>query len=111
MSANPTVIALDQPIATLINVFTCTPDRQAELVAEWIRMTEETMQHLPGFISANVHASNDGEKVINYAQWESEAAFQATLQDPVVQKEFARLAQLAISLDPRLYSVKSVHHI
>ncbi len=35
------------------------------------------MMHLPGFVSANIHRSFDGKNVINYAQWESQGAFEA----------------------------------
>ena len=40
------------------------------------------MQHQPGFVSANIHVSTDGTRVVNYAQWESAEAFQAMLADP-----------------------------
>lgn len=40
------------------------------------------MRHLPRFISANAHRSLDGTKVINYAQWESQEAFTAMIQNP-----------------------------
>ena len=39
------------------------------------------MQHLPGFISASIHRSLDGTKVINYAQWRSQADFAAYLAE------------------------------
>jgi antibiotic biosynthesis monooxygenase (ABM) superfamily enzyme len=52
----------------LINVFTVDPKDQERLVELWQEGTEEVMRHLPGFISANVHRSLDGTKVINYAQ-------------------------------------------
>jgi heme-degrading monooxygenase HmoA len=35
------------------------------------------MKHAPGFVSANIHRSLDGKKVVNYAQWESKEAFEA----------------------------------
>jgi Antibiotic biosynthesis monooxygenase len=35
------------------------------------------MKHLPGFVSANIHRGLDGKKVVNNAQWESMAAFEA----------------------------------
>ncbi|MEV6833352.1 antibiotic biosynthesis monooxygenase [Streptomyces sp. NPDC051133] len=50
-----------RPVATLINVFTVSPDRQPELIDLLARATEETMKHQPGFICANFHASQDGE--------------------------------------------------
>lgn len=101
-------IAVGRPIATLINVFVTTPETQADVVEAWIGMTESTMQHQPGFISASVHASDDGLRVVNYAQWESREHFAALFQVPEVVKEFERLGALAQS-DPHLYSVKSVH--
>lgn len=57
-------------ILTLINVFTVAPERQQELVTLLIDATHQTMKHLPGFVSANIHRSLDGKKVVNYAQWE-----------------------------------------
>ena len=98
-------------LATLINVFTVLPERQAELVAVLSRATEETMKDRPGFISANIHASADGERVVNYAQWESEGHFRAMLADPSAQEHMTEAAALAEGFDPRLFAVESVHHI
>ncbi|TJZ45294.1 antibiotic biosynthesis monooxygenase [Streptomyces piniterrae] len=98
-------------IATLINVFTVAPERQAELVAMLTRATEETMKGRPGFISANIHAGADGERVVNYAQWESEEHFRAMLADPVAREHMTQAAGIAESFDPRLFSVESVHHV
>ncbi|NUR26571.1 MAG: antibiotic biosynthesis monooxygenase [Catenulispora sp.] len=102
-------IAVGRPIATLINVFTTTPETQADVVEAWATMTESTMQHQPGFISASVHASDDGLRVVNYAQWESTEHFQALFGVPEVMEVFERLGTMA-QMDPRLYTVKSVHH-
>lgn len=30
------------------------------------------MRHIDGFVSANIHASLDGTRAVNYAQWRSE---------------------------------------
>jgi len=106
-----TMIEAGGKVATLINIFTTTPETQALLVAAWIAMTESIMRHQPGFISANVHASTDGLKVVNYAQWESEEHFQALLRDPMVAAEFGKLAAMAVDMDPRLYTVEAVHHV
>ena len=67
---------------TLVNVFTVDPRDQQRLVEHWQQATEEVIRHLPGFISANVHRSLDGTKVINYAQWESRDAFDAMRHNP-----------------------------
>lgn len=102
-------IAVGRPIATLINVFTTTPETQAEVVEAFDTLTESTMRHQRGFISASLHASDDGLRVVNYAQWESAEDFQALFAVPEVMKVFERLGELA-QMDPRLYTVKSVHH-
>ncbi len=92
----------------LINVFTCAPQNQQRLVDAWQRGTDEVMRYLPGFISANIHRSLDGTKVINYAQWASREAFEASLRDPEVGAYFRGLAQIAPP-DPVLAEVVSVH--
>ncbi len=60
-----TTIAKDNRIVTLINVFTVEPTRQKQLVDLLIRATEATMRNLPGFVSANIHKSVDGTRVVN----------------------------------------------
>ena len=56
---------------TLINVFTCEPQNQQSLMDAWVRATEETLGKLPGIISASLHKSKDGTRIVNYAQWKS----------------------------------------
>jgi antibiotic biosynthesis monooxygenase (ABM) superfamily enzyme len=104
-----TTIDTAQPVSTLINVFTVRPERQAELVALLTQATEDVMAGLPGFVSANIHASTDGVRVVNYAQWASADAFQAMLANPAAQPHIAAAAELAESFEPHLYSVESVH--
>lgn len=105
-----TTITLDAPVATLINVFTVQSDRQRELVELLTAATEEVMRHLPGFVTANIHASADGTRVVNYAQWESAADFEAMLANPEAQVHMRQAAATADRYDPNLYTVESVHH-
>ena len=95
--------------ATLINVFTVEPDGATKLAALLQTATEEMMCHQPGFRSANIHVSTDGTRVVNYAQWDSAEAYLAMLADPSTQPHMADAAALAISFDPHLYTVESVH--
>jgi hypothetical protein len=64
----PTTIDPAQQVVTLINVFTVEPERQQELVDLLDRATDEVMRHLPGFVSANLHASLDGGQLRPVAQ-------------------------------------------
>ncbi|MDA3646454.1 antibiotic biosynthesis monooxygenase [Saccharopolyspora indica] len=104
-----TRISTEAPIATLINVFTVQPDQQRALADLLAQATEEVMQHLPGFISANIHTSTDGTKVTNYAQWRSAEDFHAMLGNPVAREHMQRAAELAERYEPHLYTVESVH--
>jgi heme-degrading monooxygenase HmoA len=75
-----TTIAKDNRMVTLINVFTVEPARR-QLVELPIRATQVTVRHLPGFVSANIHKSVDGTRVVNYAQWRSREDFEAMLRN------------------------------
>jgi quinol monooxygenase YgiN len=104
-----TTIEQNSGYATLINVFTVEPDRAGELAALLHTATQEVMRHRPGFRSANIHVSTDGTRVVNYAQWDSAEAYRAMLADPTTQQHMADAAALAMSFDPHLYTVESVH--
>jgi hypothetical protein len=54
-----TTINPDASLVTLINVFTVAPDDQERLITLWQEATDGIIRHLPGFISANIHASTD----------------------------------------------------
>ena len=90
-------------------VFTVIPDRQQELATLLIEATEHTIRHLPGFISANIHTSLDGRRVVNYAQWRSRDAFEAMLRSPEARPHITRAAALA-TFDPILCEVAHVDH-
>jgi heme-degrading monooxygenase HmoA len=64
-------ITEDGGVVTLINVFSCEPQNQEYQIDAWIRATEDTLGKLPGIISASLHRSKDGTRVVNYAQWKS----------------------------------------
>jgi quinol monooxygenase YgiN len=93
-------LAPNDDLFTLVNVFTVSADRQQELVALLVEATEQTMQHLPGFVSANIHASHDGTRVINYAQWQSREHFEAMREREAVQPHTQRAAEVAENYDP-----------
>jgi quinol monooxygenase YgiN len=101
-------IRADAPVVTLINVFTVDAENQQRLVELWQRATDDVMRHLPGFVSANVHRSLDGTKVVNYAQWESQEAFNQMLQNPDASKYVRELGEIGTP-GPILCEVVSVH--
>lgn len=102
-----TRIEKDRDLLTLINVFTVEPGKQQALVDLLVDATQQTMRHLPGFISANIHRSRDGKRVVNYAQWESMEAFEAMRGNPVAKPHMQAAAALA-EFDPILCEVSDV---
>lgn len=102
------VIRAGDPVVALINVFTVEPENQQRLVDAWQRGTDDLMRPLPGFVSANIHRSLDGTKVVNYAQWESAEAFATSLRDPRVRGYFQELAEIGTPA-PVLCELVSVH--
>ena len=104
-----TDIDVDAPVVTLVNVFTVAPERQAELVAALDRASTEVFVDVPGFVSANLHRSLDGVRVVNYAQWADEEAFAAMQQRPEIRAHMAEIMGIAEAFEPHLYRVEAVH--
>lgn len=109
MPDSTTTISTGATFVTLINVFTVKREDQDRLVQLLIEATEQTMKNVPGFISANIHKSMDGERVTNYAQWASKEAFEAMLKNPEAREHMAPIQKLA-TFDAHLYEVVGVHH-
>ncbi|MER5176297.1 MAG: antibiotic biosynthesis monooxygenase family protein [Candidatus Nitrosocosmicus sp.] len=99
-----TSIHKDSNIITLINIFTVDPQNQQRLVDMLVETTEQIMNMQEGFISANIHKSLDGAKVVNYAQWKSRDAFEKMLNNPKAMIHMNDVLNIAKS-DGRLYDV------
>ena len=66
-------------IVTHINVFSVTPDKQQLLVDSLVE-TVNAAREVPGWLSASIHKSFDGSRVVNYVQFASHEAARAVLQ-------------------------------
>jgi quinol monooxygenase YgiN len=97
-------ISKDNKVVTLVNVFTVGAENQQRLVDVLTDATEQTMKHLPGFVSASIHRSLDGGRVVNYAQWRSREDFAAMMRNPEAHPHMAAAAALA-EFDPILCEV------
>jgi hypothetical protein len=103
-------ISVAGPVVTLVNVFTVADVRQGELVEALDKATAEILVHQPGFVSANIHASLDRTRVVNYAQWATQEDFEAMQCRRDVQEHMQQIMTIASSADPRLYTVRAVYH-
>lgn len=89
----------------LINTFTVEPDKAEALLAELSNATTLIRQR-PGFVSANLHISEDRTRVANYAQWRTRADFDAFIGDPKSKAHLKQSADLATSFDPIMYELR-----
>ncbi len=93
--------------ATLINVFEIDREKQDTLVDE-IRGTVDSMDELPGFVSLSLHRSLDGERVVNYVQFESQEAFEALRESRDWEADMGE-AMASAEVDPHFYEVVLTH--
>jgi quinol monooxygenase YgiN len=98
----PTIIA-GNGVVTQINVFTTTPDRQQALIDLLIEAATSA-QATPGWISASLHRSLDGTRVVNYAQCKDMASWQAVMERLKAGNFFERNRLLGTAA-PGLYDV------
>jgi quinol monooxygenase YgiN len=103
-----TVISTGQAVVTLVNVFTVAPEHQDELVDVLAAASRDIICQQPGFVSANIHRSLDGTRVVNYAQWRSAEDLRAMLASPDCQPHLRQAGALGRS-EPALYEVASTH--
>ena len=99
-----TTISKDNKVVTLVNVFTVEPENQQKLVDLLVEATEKTMKNVSGFVSANIHKSLDGARVVNYAQWQSREDFEAMTKNPEAQAHMKPIMEIA-KADFHLYEV------
>lgn len=100
-------IAKDNGVLTFINVFTVEPEKQQELVTLLTEVAEQTMKQMAGFVSATVHRSFDGKRVVVYGQWESMAALEGMRKNPQAIARMQAAAAMA-QFDPILCEVADV---
>lgn len=96
-------ITVGNGVVTHVNVFTTTPDKQQALV-ESLTDTVKFASTLPGWISASVHKSFDGTKVINYVQFESHEAAQNVTRQLIASGWIQRNTALG-HVEPGQYEV------
>ncbi len=74
-------ISENNEIFTVIIMFTVEPEQQQKLVDVIISEVERWVRYRPGLVSSHFHKSLDGTRIVNYAQWATEEAWQAFTQD------------------------------
>lgn len=99
-----TVIGKDQDVWTVIFEFDVEPEQQPRLRDGIERLVAEIVSKQPGFIAAHLHLSQDGRKVLNYFQWESQEAFEAFRSDEEKQRVIRQVIG-PYDPKPRVYDI------
>lgn len=91
---------------TILNTYAVAPERAEALLDLLVRSTNETLQYVPGFVSASFHMSLDRTQIVNYSQWLSQEALKAAGTDPKVQASIKAVTQIADKFTPILYELR-----
>ena len=103
---NQIVIKKSNPVITMVNVFTVEAEKQEALLAALRLQLDTVMRKQPGFIASIIHRSIDGVRIVNYTQWESQAAFEASHRNADYVAMGAANKDLLVSADQHLYTVE-----
>ena len=99
-----TTTSKDAKLVTFINVFTVESANQQRLVELLTRVTETSVRHARGFVSAALHRSLDGTKVTMYSQWRTIEDYQAMRKD-AAQLPYLQEALTIAKFEPGMYEV------
>ena len=99
-----TTISKDHNFVTLINIFIVEPVNQQKLIDLLTLATNDSVRHIPGFISSSLHRSLDGHKVTMYAQWRSIEDYQNMRNNPVASPYLEQALKIA-TFEPGMYEV------
>src|SRR5262245_60932327 len=90
-------LAVDASPVVLVNVFTLDKADEQALLKAW-KHDAEFMKEQPGFISTQWHrAIGESPTYLNYAVWESTAAFRAAFSNPEFQNRLSNYPASAIA--------------
>jgi heme-degrading monooxygenase HmoA len=100
-------IAIDAAPVVLVNVFTLDKADEAQFMQAW-QEDAAFMKRQPGFISTQLHrAIGDSPTYLNYAIWESSAAFRAAFTHPDFVASLAAYPASAVA-SPHLFQKVAV---
>jgi hypothetical protein len=97
------VIRSNSSLITQINVFTV-PHAQQQPLIDYLTKAAEVAREVDGWISASLHRSLDGTRVVNYAQSADEAAAHRVIQH-LRARGLIQGNKAYGSADPGLYEV------
>jgi 3-oxoacyl-[acyl-carrier protein] reductase len=91
-------------ICTQITTVKLPPGKQDQALNLMIERAR-FMATQPGFVSVNLHRSQDGSHLINYIQWTGPEKLKAAHQSPDFRKKWPQFGEMTDEIDPCLYEV------
>jgi heme-degrading monooxygenase HmoA len=103
-------LAVDATNIVLVNLFTLDKADEDTFLKAW-QADAAIMKRQPGFISTQLHrALGDSPAYLNYAVWESTAAFRAAFANPEFRAKLAAYPDSAVA-SPHLFQKVAVSGI
>lgn len=103
-------IAIDAAAVVLVNVFTLDPADEQVFLEAW-QNDAAFMKQQPGFIHTQLHrALGESPTYLNYAVWETTAAFRAAFMHPEFRSRLSAYPSSAVA-SPHLFQKVAVSGI
>ena len=97
----------NQRVVTQITTVKMRPDNQDE-VLKLMKERARFMARQPGFVSVNLHRSEDGTHVVNCIQWTDKERLAAAHHSPEFRKKWPKFGELVQDVEPALYDVVQI---
>ena len=107
----PTISAPSKVTTVMVNM-TIDPGQQDALIFA-AQPVVPIMAKQPGFISASLHKSTDGQRVVQYLQWDSVASHEACMASPDFRSDAAQtfvafLEANNVAMDVQVFDIVDV---
>jgi quinol monooxygenase YgiN len=94
-------------IVTQITTVKMRPDNQEEVLSLMMERAK-FMAKQPGFVSVNLHRSEDGSHVVNYVQWTDKERLKAAHHSPEFREKWPKFGELVQDVEPALYDIVQI---
>ena len=104
--AHTTKLDPESGYVPILNTYQVAPEKTEALQGFLVSSTLSTIRYVPGFVTANLHVTDDRTRVVNYAQWTNREAIAAARKNPTVVALMRKQAHIAESFAPVLHELR-----
>ncbi len=92
---SPAHISAENGYPTGINIIDVAPENSKQLIDLISEFAKNFMQNQSGFVSANIHKSDDARRVISYVQWDSFNGLVSLISDDRAKQHYTALKAIS----------------